>query len=1205
MNKTLFVCIYFIFLVNTAFSQSDESSNLSYGMKLYNDKIYDVAVTQFKTYMEQYASSVSAPKVQFFLAESYLAMDDKENALKNYQKVILDYPKSEYCEASIIKTADLYKGNGETEKAARYYLQLKNYFPSSSQIPESYYKAIKLFSEGGMFENAKENAALLNKSYPKNNFTKLSMLILADIYEKENQSKLADRTYFEVIRSTSGGIKAEAGLKYAGFLLRQNDLSNAKRILKEAFSEAGKKDNNYHPILIKYTETLLLSNNYSEAAKLLENEKTVPDAYKTQILELKGDIEYFKGNYAIALSAFDEAINVSADFDLVFKKAHTLSSLKEYDKAGDFFFNAAAGDPLSGRDPEKIKTALINSSENYFIAKSFDKGILALKKYLEIFPGDQNSHRISFMIGRSYYDSGKYASAYEILKNHYLDYPMSEYIDDAVFTAAESAFKQQSWEKAYEQYDLLIKMYGASEFKALSESRMKFLTENRIRNSDLVDKLADLSSRSATDDNRAKLFLDWSKFYFYDMKDYAKSGEFLNKYSQVVKDDESGTEGRYIRAVSMIRLKSAEKNELKQASELLRGIISDPNAQKNWKFKACTELFSISDKIYEGTELGFLLGEVMEVIQKEQLDDPDGTLSYKYFVLKAKISKTADLVQKINTVFKSKTASVYFDETEMIKAEIYRASGDVINSDELLRNLKRSGSSAVSFKALNILSNSPNEKAADKIAHLTDIEKNFFYASTHSDITERKANIYSADGKSEKALVLYLDLQKELEKGIISSAWNLNSRDFSKNIADIYLKLNDLGKAETFYQKALLNKNANLDRQSILQKLSEIYKSQNNKTALEDNFKAMSAISGGSSGYEAAVALADIELEKGNVTKAITEYEEILTKFKPDDRKEVEAKIINANYAKEYVTQADNMLKEFQKKYKDNYDKDKYEPQFYLNKSNAFLKLNDYDKALKGYKALISDYPKSVLVPKALYGQAVCLYNIGKKDEAFEIWKTIVDKYPDDDIAVETNYHLGAIYNNREEFDKAIESFQKIIKYPKDHNLKKNTYKNIIDLYLKLGFNDAGGKLIREYISNYPDEDDVFQKRIEIGNIYQRNEEYDTALDYFKRLLYEAKGDDEAACQFFIAETYMLMKNYRQAITEFLKVKYLSKTDSPFEWKLTSVYKTALCYEELNEFDKALELLDQIAKDHAADSYGKQAKKIIERIQEKKSVLKD
>ncbi len=267
--------------------------------------------------------------------------------------------------------------------------------------------------------------------------------------------------------------------------------------------------------------------------------------------------------------------------------------------------------------------------------------------------------------------------------------------------------------------------------------------------------------------------------------------------------------------------------------------------------------------------------------------------------------------------------------------------------------------------------------------------------------------------------------------------------------------------------------------------------------------------------------------------------------------------------------------------------------------------MKSWDKALKGYKGLINDYPESKLVPKAMYGKAVIMYNIGKKDEAFDGWREIIVKFPDDDISIETNFHLGAIYNNREMFDKAITAFQSIINHPKDHDLKLKSYKYIIDLYVKLGFDDAAAKMIRSYVSLYPDEEDVFQKRIEIGNIYQRNEEYDQALEYFKRLMYEAKGDDEAATQFFIAETYMMMSNFRKAISEFLKVKYLMKIKSKFEWKLTSVYKTALCYEELHEYDKALEILTEIAENHPRDSYGRQAKKVIERIENKKSVKVD
>ncbi|MFA7123900.1 MAG: tetratricopeptide repeat protein, partial [Candidatus Delongbacteria bacterium] len=322
----------------------------------------------------------------------------------------------------------------------------------------------------------------------------------------------------------------------------------------------------------------------------------------------------------------------------------------------------------------------------------------------------------------------------------------------------------------------------------------------------------------------------------------------------------------------------------------------------------------------------------------------------------------------------------------------------------------------------------------------------------------------------------------------------------------------------------------------------------------------------------------------------------------PEDEKPVESKIIVANFTKSSISQGDKLLADFRKKYKDSYDKDLYEPEFYLAKANGFLAMKEYDKALKSYRALLKDYPNSIRVPKAMYGEAIVLYNIGKKDEAFVIWENIAQTYPDDDIAVETNYHLGAVYNNREEFDRAITSFQSIVKYKKDHPLKKNSYKNLIDLYLKLGFNDAGARVIREYISLYPDEDDVFQKRIEIGNIYQRNGEFDTALDYFKRLIYEAKGDDEAACQFFIAETYMMMKNFRQAITEFMKVKYMIKTNSPFEWGLTAMYNTALCYEELGEYDKALDILNEIAANHPADSYGRQAKKVIERVEGKKNI---
>jgi len=163
--------------------------------------------------------------------------------------------------------------------------------------------------------------------------------------------------------------------------------------------------------------------------------------------------------------------------------------------------------------------------------------------------------------------------------------------------------------------------------------------------------------------------------------------------------------------------------------------------------------------------------------------------------------------------------------------------------------------------------------------------------------------------------------------------------------------------------------------------------------------------------------------------------------------------------------------------------------------------------------------------------------------------------------------------------------------------LKKYAYKYLIDQYRKAGLTDAAAKTIREYVALYPSEEDVFQKRIEIGNLYQANEEFDQALDYFSRLLNEAKGEDEASVQFYIGETYRLKKDFRQAIKEFLKVKYLIKSDAPQDWGATASYNAALCYEELGEADKAIDLLQEIVDKYGqAHKYGKQAQRVIERI---------
>ncbi len=1198
-----FLILLFSTIIISVQAQSDESSNLNYGMRLFNDKIYDVAVTQFRYFLERYPSSVSAPKVQYHLAESYIALGDRESALKNYQRLILEYPKSEFTETAIFKSAELFDTMGEKEKSARYYLQLKNYFPNSGRIPESYLKAIEIFYSLNMTEEIKENAAMLKKNSPSSPFTNRSQLILAAVYEKEDQTALAERTFSEVFRSSAGDLRLKAGMEYASFLLRKNDIAAARAVMKDTFSSASRKDGSYFELLEFYTGLLLRSGGHDEVLKIAAAEKNVEEGNRKMLITARSDAHYLKGDMEAAAAGYSEALQISKDLSTVLKRSHALAAGGRNGTAAEETAAYINSGDTGGEDAGLIPSALLFAAENFIKADRHGEALASLKKYSALFPDAPEAPRVNFMAGRAYYDSGNYQQAFEQLKKHQELYPSSEYADDALFMSAESALRSGEWRKALDQYVYLVNYYGASEFYGMANTRIEFLNEYKIREDNLNDKLADLSSRAVFESDRTRLASDWARFYFYDLKNYVKAGELAAVYYGLAGSGNADREIRFIEAASALRIENAADEKVSAAYNALKQILTDGSAQKHLRSRSAREMIKNCGRIFGASELDAQLDGIMGAVSKENLDDADNSLAHAYILQKKNSAAPSDVITSIERLYTNKKDASTYDEAMLIKAELLRKTGDNERSKNIYSEyVSKNPGTRPRFISLSALLDYPAIPADEKLRYLLAADAEFSYVWPKSAVAERRAEIYLASGQNERALSEYLSLHREARKGSVFGAAASGSKDHSAEIANIYFNLAEYSKAEYFYLNALTGAGAEQDRASVMSKLSEIYRLTGNKAALEENLKAVSAASGGERGYEASIALADLEFGKSNYTKAVTMYQDILKKFKPEDRRPVESKIIVAQFTKKSITEGDNLLADFRKKYKDGYDKNVYEPEFYLAKANGFLALKEYDKALKSYRGLLKDYPNSSRVPKAMYGEAIVLYNTGKKDEAFAIWEKIAKDYSEDEIAVETNYHLGAVYNNREEYDKAITAFQSIIKFKKEHELKKNSYKNIIDLYTRLGFNDASAKMIREYISLYPGEDDVFQKRIEIGNIYQRNGEYDTALDYFKRLIYEAKGDDEAACQFFIAETYMMMKNFRQAITEFMKVRYMIRTNSPFEWGLTAMYNTALCYEELTEYDKALEILNEIVKNHPSDSYGRQAKKVVERIEGKKNI---
>jgi tetratricopeptide (TPR) repeat protein len=88
---------------------------------------------------------------------------------------------------------------------------------------------------------------------------------------------------------------------------------------------------------------------------------------------------------------------------------------------------------------------------------------------------------------------------------------------------------------------------------------------------------------------------------------------------------------------------------------------------------------------------------------------------------------------------------------------------------------------------------------------------------------------------------------------------------------------------------------------------------------------------------------------------------------------------------------------------------------------------------------------------------------------------------------------------------------------------------------------------------------------------------YDEALGRLTSFIDRAPDSLKMEIQFNIGDCYYARGQYRDAIREFMKVKYLPvNTDEDFQWMVTALFQGGTAYEALGEMDKAVEIYEYI-----------------------------
>ena len=85
---------------DTAESQPSDQRQLEYATALYGRKLYDLAIPEFEKYLDQYPNGPGEAQAQFFLGESYRALNRLGPARKNFQAVLDQHGEGEYAGAA-------------------------------------------------------------------------------------------------------------------------------------------------------------------------------------------------------------------------------------------------------------------------------------------------------------------------------------------------------------------------------------------------------------------------------------------------------------------------------------------------------------------------------------------------------------------------------------------------------------------------------------------------------------------------------------------------------------------------------------------------------------------------------------------------------------------------------------------------------------------------------------------------------------------------------------------------------------------------------------------------------------------------------------------------------------------------------------------------------------------------------------------------
>lgn len=1158
----LTICIGFLFAFSSSAQDTKENADYKLALNLYNDHLYDLAADQFRNFVTAYPNTEQGIEARYYIGAALQKLKRFDEARAQFQNFAVSYPQNPKAADAWWQVGESYAALGNPAEAASAFERLKVFYPSSKLAPDALLRASDFFQRASDMENAKKVLRALIQEYTTSQSVLTARLRLGSLFALEGNAEQARGEFRRVLDGPIPDLRAQALIALGNLNASIGKIEEAEKNFREALSSYGKSPN--APAAALALGTLYLQDgNLAGARDLLKkavNDTASADTTVQQAALLcYGTAAYRQQDMQSALSSYDTFLRRFPSSPLLPQVLFSAGKASEQSgdliRAQEYYNHILQHFPSS---PE-MRLALVHSVRNAITQKRFREALAFSRQFVAAYPGDDGAPqmvlRAAEITEQGLEDP---VAALELYRTIRSSYSTSEYMDDALFGIARCTELTATTERALAAYHDILRQYPATDFAESIRHHIDSLETYVLKNRDAgLDKLARLMADVITQQSRAEMSYRLAEIYFNDLKDYrSAASQYTNALSQGLRDSTQQQIAAAARARSLRLLAAVDESVTDDAmksyddflqqypsSALMPEMTIERGLMRNGVPDNAGELIKRVGSIKQQAFYAVRIAERIIASQKYdsalQILFPFSTSDQEALYLSAcTIEATGN---------KDSAAILYARYTELYPDHGHTASALIRRARYLLE-----------------------KGATNDVTTLCDrILQRFSYVSYVQEAEILKAEAAAEASRYDDAMTLYqtlLDRQKE-------NAFTAETPrpDILIALAALYAKLNDTIHAKEFYREYLALETTRPSAVDALTALGNYARSEGNIELATSFFKRASELNAGSGTRR---QMADLLFQSENYADAVAQYSALARQSTSDEEKKYcESRIIIAQFRSGDITEAERRTEQFRKNYAKEYE---LFAEFALERGTHYYRKQEYQKAKKAFDEVLEDYDETESAPAALYWNGRIAETLNRNDDAVKILQSVLDRYPAAPILSRARLALGNIYFRKEQYDKAIGFYRFVVDSSTDTEILPLALNNIIVAYKEVGVYDAALQLTRKFISLYPNDESITDKRVDVGILYEKLGYYDQAIIQFQHLLDEANSDLEAEIRYYLGECYFYQTEYQQAILEFLKVPYLVTKKTKIDWSANAFYMSGQSYEKMSKYDQAVGMYQQI-----------------------------